>query len=63
MGARYRSSLLMFAVLLVVLGTRIVDFGSGHEATAQGHALIFGLGAVVDVTLGLESLGSRSGYE
>ena len=63
MDTRHRSLLLTIIVLLVLFGTQFVDFGAGHEATVQGLALLFGLGAVVGTMLGLESLRSRSGDE
>ena len=60
MGIRHRDLLLMLVVLLVLLGTRFVDFGGGHGVTLQGIAFLFGLGPVVGVTMGLEAPSSRS---
>ena len=60
MDARQRSLLLMLVVvLLVLLGTQFVDFGGGHGVTVQGVLLVFGLGAVAGVMMGLEALRSR----
>ena len=50
---------MLVVVLLVLLGTQFVDFGGGHGVTVQGVLLVFGLGAVAGVMMGLEALRSR----
>ena len=60
MDDRHRDVLLILVVPLVLLATWFVDFGGGHEVTLRGIVLLFGLGTVAGVMLGLDASSSRS---
>ena len=61
MNARYSSVTLALAVVLVVLGTRFVETGDGHQVAAQAIFFLFVLGALVGTMLGSGSRRSHSG--
>ena len=62
-NVRHSSVALALVVVLVVLGTRFVGTGAGHEISAQAILFLFVMGALVGAMLGARSPRPRSGDE